>query len=502
MARTNKFLAMAALGVTVLAGCGSNSSPSDAGVHDGGTHDAGNPDAGSSDGGTPDAGLPPTTSSAVLDSATAHVIGRRGRDVRITLTAHDPNKAIAAVMVRLLDASGTELDGFDSHQSGALDSSTGPATFDSVVFGSQNVNATASLPSLELRIPSIASIGVSLRDIAGGASNEIVASLGTQTALNSGDACDTSYVDSRCPDTLYCATGPSPTCTAAPPPQVTQLAFLTNDAGSILRVKGTELGDDLGNLHIAFLDGGGGSISIPLDGENSSPVDSFDFATSIDDSHNGAFFMAIQPAQDFAQLCTQISTIPSDITGAVGAAAMAKSTPVPVRGLGVACDLQGFDLCAANTVCAPSTNSAVNTCAQLASTQSAACKAAPVLTPTGNALTTFAHTGKTSLWNAPSGCSSNNPVNKPVGLAQLHLSAAAPSITLTTDNPGTDFDTILYVLPNCAATSAGALGCDDDTAVGVTSTLTLKNLAAGNYTVVIGAFDQAGGNYQLTVSMP
>jgi len=483
-------------------GSGGGSGGGTAGGAGGGTAGGAGGGAGGSDGGT-DGG---SSSTAVLDTATAHIVGRRGYDVKLTITAHDPNKRIAGLMVRLIDGSGQPVLGFDSHQSGTLDSALGPAAFDTNVENTAAVSTTATMSGLAAewdvtpaRISAVASLGISLRDTEGNSSNEIVTPVVGQDTEAFGAACDTTYVSNRCADTLYCAPGSSPTCQTAPAPQITKLAYLTSDAGPSILITGTEPSDDLSNIHVDFEDGGGQPLSIPLDGDNEPPVSSFD-SDATGDANNGTFFVRILPAVGFDQLCPQIAVTPSDTTGAAGTAVSARPVPTPMLGSGAACDNTGFSVCGPTLVCAPSGSAAA--CTSLASAQTGACHAATVLAPVvGTSATTYGHTSITALWNPPDGCSSNNPTGKPVALATLHLATTANTLTLSTDNPGTDFDTVLYLLQGCPATSAAALGCNDDDANGADSTLTLQNVAAGDYNVVVGAFDIAGGSYQLTATV-
>jgi hypothetical protein len=50
--------------------------------------------------------------------------------------------------------------------------------------------------------------------------------------------------------------------------------------------------------------------------------------------------------------------------------------------------------------------------------------------------------------------------------------------------------------------TAGALGCnDDDPNNGYASTLTLNNVPAGNYWVIVDSVTSKGGTYGLTISV-
>ncbi len=45
------------------------------------------------------------------------------------------------------------------------------------------------------------------------------------------------------------------------------------------------------------------------------------------------------------------------------------------------------------------------------------------------------------------------------------------------------------------------LGCDDDGTTSSASTVTLTNLSAGEYTVVVDTWNQAGGHFELAVKL-
>jgi hypothetical protein len=124
----------------------------------------------------------------------------------------------------------------------------------------------------------------------------------------------------------------------------------------------------------------------------------------------------------------------------------------------------------------------------------------------GQTARTFGHTGPPSLWDAPGGCASYNPVARPEGVARLVLGTTAPTLTVSTFNPGTDFDTTLYLLRGCPATSAANLACRDDVTVNnvtisVASRLVLTNVASGTYMVVVDSLKPGGGNYELTATV-
>jgi hypothetical protein len=129
------------------------------------------------------------------------------------------------------------------------------------------------------------------------------------------------------------------------------------------------------------------------------------------------------------------------------------------------------------------------------------CTAAPVLDPVAGPMTVSGETVAGSLWDAPVGCVSADPKGRPDGAVRLHLAAPVASLTLTTQLPGTDFDTNIYVLTGCAADSSAALGCNDDIPGTSASTLVLTNVPSGDYTVVVDSFGAGGGHFTLGVTV-
>jgi hypothetical protein len=106
-----------------------------------------------------------------------------------------------------------------------------------------------------------------------------------------------------------------------------------------------------------------------------------------------------------------------------------------------------------------------------------------------------------SLWSAPAGCLSAQAGPKPETVFALHLGADTPSLTLTTHNGTTKVDTAVYVLPSCAAETEAALGCNDDDGSNM-STLTLQDVHAGDYIVVVEQVSPDAGPFELSISTP
>lgn len=75
-----------------------------------------------------------------------------------------------------------------------------------------------------------------------------------------------------------------------------------------------------------------------------------------------------------------------------------------------------------------------------------------------------------------------------------------PSITFTLNNPGTNFDTVLYVRGG-ACNSANEV-CNDDFGLSIRSSLTLTNVAPGDLFIFIDGFASQTGDYELLIDLP
>jgi hypothetical protein len=174
-----------------------------------------------------------------------------------------------------------------------------------------------------------------------------------------------------------------------------------------------------------------------------------------------------------------------------------------VKSAGASCDLRGFNVCAQASVCqraATSPNPTTGSCQAVSTVRRSRCTAAPVLGPATGRWTAVGSTVSPSVFDAPAGCTNNDPKGRPEGVALLRLTAPAATVVLSTEHPGTSFDTVLYVFKGCGDQGA-ALDCNDEGLVAPASTLTLTNLAAGDYLVVVDSWDPSGGSYELSVEL-
>jgi hypothetical protein len=476
---------------------------------------------GKTDAGTatkPDAGHPTSSSSGSTTTATAasvvtmRNIGRNGGTLEFTVTGSDPSGQTTEAQVQLLDASGTPVIAFDTNWDGMPDSASKLLHFDASTLGEKTFTQTITLPGLYALAPTIASATVALSNEGGQLGPTLTADLTSQgvDALNA--KCDPNEVTDRCAAGMSCQSGSSgsssssksssassaskaaPTCHASVAPSLTQVAYY-GGANPAQLFSGSDPDEDLADITISFLDATGKSLLVDLGDGN--PV-----AQALLDAHGSAtgtsFVFASYPATNFTALVPRISAIATDSLGNSGAPVTASLAAQPTHSNGGTCDPYGIIGCVAGSVCSPGLPSAMNTCGTVASLQVAKCSAAAATATTGK-LAAWGVAGGVSLWDPPIGCAIATEVGRPESLVTLKLTQPVNQLTLSTAVPETDFDTILYVLPACASSTAQALGCNDDTQ-GYSSTVTLTNVAAGTYTIVVDSATLQGGHFGLTIA--
>jgi len=185
--------------------------------------------------------------------------------------------------------------------------------------------------------------------------------------------------------------------------------------------------------------------------------------------------------------------------GRSGTRVEAALAPTPRRQAGQACSTAGFDVCA-NAVCA--TNAAGTTTCQAPSTlRAASCRAAPVFAITrGTTVNVTGETGASSAFELPADCAPNSPTGRPEAVVILEIGGDLARLTVTTDTPATTFDTVVTVLPACAAPMTDALASADDGPASVASTVELQALARGTYAVVVDSFRPEGDRFGLRIT--
>jgi hypothetical protein len=431
--------------------------------------------------------LPPATAAVVMSTFTVNQAGRTGADLVFTVTGKesDLTETPFGIDLRLEDASGNPVLAFTDWAR----NKTGERVvlFDNAsAAGEATFTATVTLSGYYKSFPSVARVIGSIATEAG-VSNAMVAIVTKQAFMSSGQSCDPSVLVNRCALGLSC-TGKTPVCTAGVAPQVTKFSYFHGTNGPRLLIAGTDPADDLSLLHLAFLDASSHPVLVDMTGNG-------DYANSYDVDGStlsvlGAFFDSIQAAPMFDSTVAKLVVTPIGASTGSGSPVTASVATEALGATGKSCDVRGFSGCVAGDTCV------AGSCVTIASAQTAAAKGAPVLDPSAPTIAT-GYTSALSLWgDPPQGCMPQGVHAFPQGIVHLHLSQSVSTLTLTAGNSETNFQNGLFVFDGTGSQVTGsALGCNG----GSPSTLTLKNMSAGEYTVVVNSRDAVGGEFGVSL---
>jgi len=475
----------------------SKSSSSGQSSHAGGSSGQGGIGAQGETGGTP----AQASESLTLVSATAHVDGRSGQNVRISVTGKQVAAGLASVGVTALDASGTPLYWFSTRHDSEFDSATGylvpelvpteaDFSFDIVVpFANATLNWTQTK--------------IVLFDRADAVSNELLVPIQAQPVQEKDETCDAAAKSNRCDTGLDC-NATSNTCVKHAGPSLTQVAYLTTTAGTVILGFGSDNADDVRSMNIDFYDASGAPVGVDLTNDTTSPVKATSFLeTGGLFPDNGVYSFAITPAETFSAIVKKVGLTPTDSLGLSASTLTTSLTSQPSRGSGQTCSIYGFDYCSGSAACSPGLSGVANTCQPIGSAQGKACGAAPTI-DLGKA-ETFLVTGYNqgaSLWEPPTDCVSTGGLGQPESVVKLYVPTKTATLTLSTDRRETQTDTVVYVLSACGSASPKVFGCNDDGPVGnSTSSLTLTDVAPGTYYVVVDSASGGGGPFGLVATL-
>jgi hypothetical protein len=484
-------------------GPGSGASASGASANSSGANGNGassNTGASSNSGGNPSGGSGANVGtggagSLGLESVTGHVMGRFGRDVRFVVEGTLPEGQLASLALRFESSSGSPTDVFDSNFDGVLDSPEGRVAFDAPIT-EESFTATVTFPGLaELGGADVAH--VSLYEVGGDSSNEIEVEIEAQSLVQLGEGCDPDFVESRCNTGLGCSGEPAQ-CVAPSAPTLDKVVYLKADGGPVLLARGNEPDDDLETLTLNFLNSSSQPVLVDLDGDEVPESSTLDI--DVEDPMFGIpFFVRNKSAENFETTVPKIQVIAGDSNSNFSEAKTATIASPVSRSAGQSCDLLGFDQCAAQALCVTTADPYVGTCQGGTLARTTRCESAPSLDPAMGRTLAVGRTSGTSFWNAPAGCVSDVNGGHPEGIAVLTLADDVDTLTITTANPETQFDTVLYVLPACPDTLDELLGCNDD-ADGIASTLELTDVPAGTYLIVVDSSATGGGSFGVSVT--
>lgn len=439
-----------------------------------------------------------TDSRPVLETASAQISGRTGGDLHVAFSGNDADGDATYLHVTFLNAGGSTIPAFDLDRDGVLDGE-GLILPDDPISELTSFRGTLTLPGVAAQNPTLARVIVAVEDAAGQRSSELTSPVLPQGTAGAGAACDTTYYLTRCEEGLSCHGAPE-VCQEPQAPVVTQVAYFRDDAGPRILIAGTDPDNDVAYMLLEFLDASGNPTEVSLDGEGGALEASFELLTP-DASANGVFFHLNQAAEGFDLVVPKIAVTVFDEGDRASERKVANLSNVPVKSSGQSCDLRGFDACREGLTCQWNTAGTATTCTSVTTAANAACNEAPELRPLEGAASVVVEAEGGGIWNPPEGCAAQDPQGRPDAVVLLRLSTAVLNLVISTKGPGTNFDTIVYLLPTCAADSGPALGCNDDSPPGAASELRLENVPAGDYAIVVDSWDPTGGFAEVTVTV-
>ena len=454
---------------------------------DAGAYDANQPlDAASvDDSAAADAALPPDEPE--LSMASALQVGRFGGDLRVNVTGVRGPADLVAVRIELFNGQRTALGA--PRQVPLENPITSAQGSDSVV-----------LAGAFTRYSELTGARITLVDDHGTLSAGIEVTIGVQPKLQSGAACDDTFVANRCDQGLGCKGTPK-TCQANEAPALARLGYFVDELGPRILIEGADVDADVVSYRIRFFDGSDQPVAIDHDSLDSTPPVTED-TRAIATQQTTSFFVDLQPSQVLLDAVTTIRVTVLDSTDTASNELSVGKTAAPTRGIGVSCDERGFNRCSDGASC--SDFGTAQRCALPVEAQQSACDAALVLDPS-HGITRVRGSLHSSLWDPPSGCSMKL-LNQSDRVVKLVLPNAASRVTLSTDHPYTSFDTELYVLTACTAAPTLSWCIDDQPAPSTSAlaVLALTGVASGEYYVVVDSYPSdttTGDTFELTVQV-
>jgi hypothetical protein len=428
-----------------------------------------------------------------LTSVDAHVVGRDGDAIRFTVEGIRAASGVYSIAVTFEDAQGMPVVEFDGDFDGTIDASDGRIVFDAPV-SDDSFTATATLTGVK-DAAKLSKAKVQLVAGSNALTDPLLVAITPQKVLKLGDACDPKLVNNRC-DTGQSCSATALKCIAGVPPALVELKYFhatVAAAGPTLLVRGTDPDDDMGTFHVEFLDNNNKPVTVDPD----NPTDTYD-SPAARLSSEGSYFSLILPGLTLETAVPKVRVTPLDSLGHSGTPLSANIGNMVRAGDGATCDPRGFAGCAAASVCASGLSPISGKCTKGGAARAAACAAAPRLDPNAGITSLAGRLSGGSLWEPPAGCTGPENTSRPEAAIALHLGSTAKTLTITTLRPETHTDTVLSLMRGCADV-AEAEWCHDDDASGFASTLTLTDVAAGEYTIIVEYGHFGDGEFGVSV---
>ncbi|MEO6600996.1 MAG: hypothetical protein ABIQ16_14040 [Polyangiaceae bacterium] len=432
-------------------------------------------------------------STLSLTSVDAHVVGRDGNAVRFTVNGTRPASGVYSIAVTFEDAQGMPVEEFDGDFDGTIESSDGRIVFDAPV-SEDTFTATATLTGIK-DVAKLVTAKVQLVDGSDTLTDPVEATIGAQKVRVLGDTCDPNLELDRCDAGQSC---PAMTmkCIAGAPPALIEAKYFhatIPNAGPTLLLRGTDPDDDMGTFHVEFLDNNNKPVTVDPD----NPTTTYD-SPAARLSLGGSYVAVVLPGLTLETSVPKVRVTPLDSLGHSGSPLTANINNMVRAGDGATCDPRGFSGCVATSVCASGTSPISGKCTKGTSARATACAAAPKLNPDAGITSLAGRLTGGSLWEPPAGCTGPENTGRPDAAIALHLGSKAKTLTITTMRPETHTDTVLSLVAGCADV-ADVKWCHDDSDSGFASTLTLSDVPAGEYTIIVEAGHFGDGEFGVSV---
>jgi hypothetical protein len=274
---------------------------------------------------------------------------------------------------------------------------------------------------------------------------------------------------------------------------ITQAAYFADGTTPRMRIAGYDPAGALEAIRIEFLDDAENPTDADTNGDGVPDAPHVDVQATAD-TETKRFLLDITSAPSFERKVPVVAATPFRKDGTAGARIVARFGPLPVRQAGDACDALGFDRCE-DSVCAQAEPNSAARCAPLADARRSRCALAPQVDADTLPRTVVSATAPTSLWDPEVGCAMPEAVRRPDGVIRLRVTAPIASLKVSTDTPETGFDTVLSVLRGCDGEPVTSLACNDDDEAAPRSSVTLRDVAPGDYVIVVDAVQPHGGTF-------
>ncbi|MGE5788166.1 MAG: hypothetical protein ACM3ZE_26460 [Myxococcales bacterium] len=414
--------------------------------------------------------------SLTLTQASARIAGRLGNQLIVAVEGQAALGTLGALELTLEGASGKPIAFFDSNWDGIPDSSTGRVAPTAPPVG-EKLNLEVALDGLE-RVEVPTQLSVALVDRRDGKTAPLLVAIQQQTVAELGETCDPSLVISRCRQGLSCS-AKSRVCVGGTAPVISHAYFRRGAEGPTIRADGIDPDEDVILIRVDFLSSAGKPVMLDLDGDDSPDANYLELDTGLV-NRNAGFVVSIQSGLGFDVLSPQLGLTAIDAMGNVSPTQRVAISNGNTGSAGQVCDLDNLVGCAEGSVCIPGVLGTVTFCTDLAQAAATRCNVAATWNLSKDGPKFTGTTAGYSYFAPPLGCVPDGAEDGPEALIQLHIDTATPHLVLTTAVPETTIDTALSVLSRCGGDFSTALACSDDS-LGYTSSVTLSNLAAGDY---------------------